>query len=740
MAKGDIAAMTKTHCIGYQDMDSGEEFYFGPAVPYDHPVWDKPHSESERRLLANPTDILVDQGVRFAEEASLLIFHNGINFDYRAMEKFHGFKRPKKSWDSFILAKLVWPGEVLLGPDLVRGREGKFPMNLLKSHSLKAWGYRLGDNKEEYVGDFDKYPEDGDPETKARRYAERWQEWNPYMASYMMQDNRPMVKLFKLVEKRMGWVEPEKADLVWPESVIEYEHEAAHIIAEQEDFGVRFDVEAGRKLETMLDNMKASHDRDLKATFGSWWQGGDQVTPKAERAMARNDLPSITQRRISPKTGKELAPYVGPPVERYAPDAPYTPIERLTFNPSSRVHLGMRLMDLFGWAPKKFGKGKDGAQGNPTVDESVLEEIPEAVLPKDVRKLILNYFIVNKTLGMLSGGRAAWLNLVDKTGRLHGRVDTNGAVTRRATHSSPNLGQCPAIIKAKVLQPDGTTKEVILYLLEGRFGYECRALFIADEGWELTGVDASALELIDLGHYLVPYDEGAFRDRVCDPKRDPHTEHAQLTGLTRGDTKTATYLYIYGGSAYKLSLDIDIADDEIAGNLGYRGLGAMLRSLVKRFDQDFVDHLDDRQLAKIVKARKIILSFEDGITGIKDLKANVTAAAAKGWLRGMDGSRLHVRKSHAALNTLLQSAGAMSCKLWMVLFHRRMKALGYVHGVDYKQVLWVHDELQLTHRPGLGPIIKEQANIALREAGEQLNLRGVYRTDGHTGNNWAETH
>jgi DNA polymerase I-like protein with 3'-5' exonuclease and polymerase domains len=722
--------MTKTHCIGYLDKDTGEEFYFGPAVPKGHPKWDP--------IIGNPAGS-VEDGVRFAEEADTLVFHNGIDFDYRAMEKFHGFVRPKRSWDTFILAKLVWPAEVLLGPDLVRARQGKLPMQLLKSHSLKAWGYRLGELKDEYRGDYDKYPEDGNPATDKLRYEKRWEEWNPYLASYMMQDNRPMVKLWKLIEKRLGWVEPEKADLVWPEFVIEYEHEAAHIIAEQETFGVNFDVEKARKMEAKLLNEKARLSRTLEETFGSWWQPGDEVTPKIERNVKRTDLPNVTIRRIG-KTGKELQPYVGPPMERYAPDAPYTPIERLTFKASSRDHLGMRLQDVYGWKPKKFGKGKDGQQGKPTVDESVLEEIPEAVLPKEVRKLILDFFVVNKTLGMLGAGSKAWLHLVDDTGRLHGRVDTNGAVTRRGTHANPNLGQCPAVRKAKVVLPDGTKTEVILYDLEGRYGYECRELFTADDGWEQTGVDASALELIDLGHYLVPYDEGAFRDRVCDPKRDPHTEHAELTGLTRGDTKTATYLYIYGGSAYKLSLDISIEDDELPELLIYRGLPMMLRSLAKRFDDDFVAKLDDRQKAKIVKARKIILSFEEGITGIKDLKENVTKAAEKGWLRGMDGSRLHVRKSHAALNTLLQSAGAMTCKLWMVLTHRKLRARGLTNGVDFKQVLWVHDELQFTHKPGLADVIKECAYEAIREAGEMLGLRGVYRGDAKTGANWAECH
>jgi hypothetical protein len=757
-AKGDIAAMDRVHCIGYQDMDTAEEFYFGPPVPFDHPVWemdtDDPWLERTRLLLANPTSTNLEDGVKFLAGASMSVFHNGANFDYRALQKFY----PKvdlsgvKKWDTYVMAKLVWPADILIGPDLERAKKGKMPMNLLKSHSLKAWGYRLGNNKDDYKGDPLKFPvlldENGEDVNAKERFARRWEEWNPYMARYMMQDDRPMVDLFKLIEKRVGWVDPKPGDLVWPEFTFEYEHEYATIIAEQEDFGVRLDMTNALKLERELKNQKAIHEAKLKDLFGSWWQAGEVTTPGADRNVKRNDLPDVVRRRISPRTGKELAPEVGPPLERYSVEAPFTPIVRTEYNPSSREHLGMRLQDVFGWHPKAYGKN-----GKPTVDEGTLEEIPEAVIPPEVRKLIKNYFVVNKTLGMVSVGRQAWLNQVDEFNRIHGRVDSIGAISRRCTHSSPNIAQCPAVLKKKVVHEDGTKEEVIQHMLDGRYGWECRELFSAnlkgdlladgtaiEEDWELTGVDASSLELIDLGHYLVPFDGGAFRDRVCDPSRDPHMEHSEITGQTRADTKTATYLYVFGGTAYKLSLAIDVEDDEIIDLLQYRGLSALLRALAKRFDDDFVAKMDDKQKAKLVKARKIILAFEEKIIGIKDLKEGISKVAERGWIKGMDGSKVHVRKAHAALNTVIQSAGAMSCKVWKVLMHRRMKALGYTHGIHYMQVLDVHDEVQWTHPQGMGPMIKALADECMKEAGRMLNLRGEYRTDGKTGHNWAETH
>lgn len=717
--------VSKFWCIGFIDLRTDEEFYYGPPVPKDamHPITGEP---LWTETLGNPAGTL-EEGIKALSEARMGVAHNGIGYDFLATEKLYPrFTRPPRAWDSLVMAKLVWPVDILVEPDLKLVRAGKMPAQLMKRHSLEAWGYRLNENKEKYTGGFD--------------------EWNPWMASYMMQDNRPGAKLWKLIEKKCGWIngdpyDPEdlsledpKVDCVWPLDVFITEHAVAHLLALQERDGILFDRDAAEKLAADLSNEKARLEALLVETFGSWWQAGKVVTPKADRNVKLVGYRDVVKKRIG-KSGRALADYVGPPSCQFTPDAPYTPVERVTYSPSSRDHLGQRLQAVFGWKPKKFG-----ANGKPTVDETVLEEIPEAVMPVATRKLILDYFVVNKTLGMLAQGSKAWLKKVDENNRMHGRCDPGGTITGRGSHSDPNLGQCPAVIKEKVKKDDGTSFEQILYGLAGRYGWECRELFIADRGWEQTGVDASSLELIDLGHYLVPYDAGAFRDRVCDPSRDPHTEHAQLTDLTRGETKTTTYLYIYGGSAYKLSLALTVEPHEVPALLAYRGLPMLLKGLARRFDEEFVAKLDDNQMARIAKARIIIVKFEKGIEGLKDLKDTVSQVAKRGWLRGMDGRKVHVRKAHAALNTLLQSAGAQTCKLWMRLTHEKLAQRGLVWGKDFRQTLWVHDELQFTHRPGLAPIIKECAYEAIKEAGIRLGLRGEYRGDCKTGFNWAECH
>lgn len=165
-----LPKVTTLHCIGAEDIDTGEKFYFGPA-------WgDVP-----------PTGTAED-GVRFLQTCDLAIAHNGLDYDYRMLKKLYPwYAGPKKEWDSYLTAKLVWPADTLIGPDMRAMQAGRFPGQLLKSHSLKAWGYRLGNLKDDYKGGFE--------------------EWNPEMASYMMQDVSTGVTLWKRILLRLGWVD-----------------------------------------------------------------------------------------------------------------------------------------------------------------------------------------------------------------------------------------------------------------------------------------------------------------------------------------------------------------------------------------------------------------------------------------------------------------------------------------------------------------------------------------------------
>ena len=106
--------------------------------------------------------------------------------------------------------------------------------------------------------------------------------------------------------------------------------------------------------------------------------------------------------------------------------------------------------------------------------------------------------------------------VIGPDGRIHGRVITNGAVTGRCTHNSPNLAQIPA---------------------RGQYGKQCRALFAAPPPLVQVGADASGLELRMLAHYLAAYDGGAYAKVLLEG--DIHTANQHAAGLeTRDNAKT----------------------------------------------------------------------------------------------------------------------------------------------------------------------------------------------------------
>ena len=98
-------------------------------------------------------------------------------------------------------------------------------------------------------------------------------------------------------------------------------------------------------------------------------------------------------------------------------------------------------------------------------------DLPEA-------KAVARYMMLQKRVAQID----SWLKAVKDDGRVHGRVITNGAVTGRMTHQSPNMAQVPAV--------------------SAPFGTECRSCWTVDEGNVLVGIDASGLELRMLAHYM----------------------------------------------------------------------------------------------------------------------------------------------------------------------------------------------------------------------------------------------
>lgn len=347
------------------------------------------------------------------------------------------------------------------------------------------------------------------------------------------------------------------------------------------------------------------------------------------------------------------------------------------FNPSSRQQIAVRLVERYGWKPETFTPS-----GQPEVSEEVLEKLdyPEA-------KLLSEYLMLGKRTGMLSEGKGAWLNAVEEDGRIHGSVITAGAVTRRCTHNAPNIAQVPAV--------------------GAPFGYECRELFYAPAGWSLVGADASGLELRCLAHYMHPFDGGAYAHEIL--HGDIHTTNQIAAGLpTRALAKRFIYAFLYG-----------------AGN-------TKLGSIVSP------DATPSKQEAIGKKLRK---EFLHKTPALKILLERVQAKAkATKTLKAIDGGILHVRSQHSALNTLLQSCGAIVMKLATNILWRDLESNHFQWGMWAVQVAHIHDEYQLLVVEGAEEAVGNMAVAAITKAGIELGMKCPLDGEFKIGRNWAETH
>ena len=267
----------------------------------------------------------------------------------------------------------------------------------------------------------------------------------------------------------------------------------------------------------------------------------------------------------------------------------------------------------------------------------------------------------------------SWLDAVEDDGRVHGQVNAIGAVTGRMTHSSPNMAQVPAV---------GVP-----------YGTECRALWIVPEGRKLVGVDASGLELRMLAHYM---NDKEYTNEILNG--DVHTANQINAGLsTRAQAKTFIYAFLYGAGDAKIGSIVD----------GGQRLGAKLRQ-----------------------------RFLDNTPALAELRERVAIAAQRGYLRGLDGRCLHIRSEHSALNTLLQSAGAVVMKKALAIFSQYAPKWN----LDYKLLGSIHDEYQIEaradHADKVGYLMVESIKAAGIAFEMNCPLDGEYKV----GNNWAQTH
>ena len=307
--------------------------------------------------------------------------------------------------------------------------------------------------------------------------------------------------------------------------------------------------------------------------------------------------------------------------------------------------------------------------------QAIVDESTLMSLKWPIAQFIAEYMMLGKRIAQIE----SWLEVVSSDGRVHGRVITNGAVTGRMTHMKPNMAQIPN---------SGSP-----------YGPECRQCWTVDDGNVLVGCDASGLELRMLAHYMRDKDyvktvcEGSSKDGT-----DVHTVNQKAAGLqTRDQAKTFIYAFLYGAGPAKIG--------SIVGGSSTAG-------------------------------QKLINAFLKGTPALQRLRDKVSLYASEGYVPAFDGRKIWVRSEHAALNSLLQGAGAIVMKKALCILNETIVKNKW----DAKFVVNVHDEFQIECKAEIADTVGKAAVQSIVEAGLAFKLRcpldGAYKI----GRTWRDTH
>ena len=255
--------VTKVFCIVIYDINRKQTFTYGPDR--------------------------IDAALKHLATADALIGHNIINYDLAVLQKLHSFDCKSHIIDTLICTRLIWPKEKLYECD--ENQYDAVPKGLRGSASLKAWGYRLADNKIEFK-DFSEYSNE--------------------MLEYCIQDVSVTTKLYHLI------VEQNTA-----ESALKLEHDFAIAIEKQIRSGFPFDTDKALELIDQLQQRKQELETELK-----------QVFPPIEH-----------EEWFVPKVNNKNRGYVK--------GVPFRKVRQEEFNPGSRQQIVERLKAKYNWTPDK---------------------------------------------------------------------------------------------------------------------------------------------------------------------------------------------------------------------------------------------------------------------------------------------------------------------------------------------------------------------------------------------------
>jgi DNA polymerase I-like protein with 3'-5' exonuclease and polymerase domains len=466
--------------------------------------------------------------------------------------------------------------------------------------------------------------------------------------------------------------------------VMQIECIVAGIHAEQEVYGVKYDVEKAKAFVKMIEEKTDELRKEITEGIPPIVKPGTTV-----KEPFKNNGELSVRAETWLKDHVNIYSVSHGHHHHYLPSkvGPFSKVQFIPFNLDSGPQVKDYLLSI-GWKPQEFNFKKDPVTGKSEITSPKLTEESFGSLPPGLGRMIADYRIMMHRKRLVfsikkNGGESGALTKVRADGRVPSEALTCGTPTSRYRHS----GAVCNIPRPSTL-----------------YGPEIRELFTVPSDCLQIGIDLASIEARMMCHYALPYDGGKELAELV-LHGDYHQYNADNWDVIRDLAKNGLYALIYGCGEAKLANTLDKP----------KGSG-----------------------------KKLFDDFWANNQALKYLLDDVNAAVDSGRdIRGLDRRVLSIRQKRKALNSLFQSGAAIVFKHWMRLCEQWIRDWNSKPGSSIHQIIAYHDELQFeitTTSISTATTVGISLSKLAEEAGRILKVKVPITAKYSVGHNWKECH
>lgn len=688
---GLLHEVSKIHCVVFINAQTSESYTY-------------------RSDITGSIDESYTQLLRVLNSKDHYIVAHNASYDLGVYYKLYGLdilKYTRKIIDTIHLSSLMFPKHILakhkLNKNIPKTKLGKKDISMCESPSLKAWSYRLN------------------PDNTKIEYDEGWGELTDNMVKYCEKDVEVTVSILKYFLDNS--YKPS-------DDVLNLEVYLSFLFSIQTITGWRIDVESLNKIMSKCRIKISQIDLKLSGSFIPFFVHTGS-TDKLRNSSKWEEVTLSTPRSILKCITSPVAYFKNGKPKQKKHSTFKIGLDRLFYRKINIAYVGersditleyfkagsrqsiLKFMKLkYNWTPSVY---------TPTLNYK-LDSDTFKNLPYTEAKLLSERFKINKTL---SEATSIYNSLIKD--RVHPSTNVMGTNTFRTT--------------------SGGSGSINIAQINSKGGF--RSLFLADKDMVMVGADESGAELVMLGEFLLPYDNG--RLQHIKAHEDIHQSNADLVGIERQSAKVLVFSSIYGSShtltGYSLWFDgcVNIKDiedtkyDKIMDKLKRRCTVHNDKLLYPIKKGMFIE-LTSKLVFQTIYGEIVQNKLKEGILGYKDLENTLKSDYKnKGYTTTLDGRRIYLKSPHSALNYLLQSSNAIFTKYWIMHINTIMRDKGYKLGIDYTSLASVYDEYQTCCKHSVLNALESAYNDACTITNRQL-LKSKMEIDVQHGTSWQSTH